>query len=238
MAEHFLYGESDLDLDALTIYSDDTLLVVNKPPGLPSVSSKNPKFKTNLYDYLIKQCGDIYLIHRLDVATSGVIIFARTKAAQRHLSIQFEKRIPKKSYVAIVHGHLSHEAGTIDLPLSVDWPNRPLQMLNFETGKQAVTHYRRLALLPNHQTLIQFFPYTGRSHQLRIHAQLLGYPMVGCNFYGIDNDPAPRLMLHAWQLVLRHPDSQEFMRFVQSPELDCDFDFEEKASLLLDLPSS
>jgi len=153
------------------------------------------------------------LVHRLDRDTSGVMVFAMTPHAQRSLGLQFEKRQAKKTYVARVWGHVAEKTGRIDLPLIVDWPNRPLQHVDFENGKPAVTDWRVL----RHEdgtTRLRLYPQTGRSHQLRVHMKEIGHPILGDPFYaeGGARD-FPRLMLHAENLRLRHPESGKGMSF-------------------------
>ncbi|MEM9433679.1 MAG: pseudouridine synthase [Pseudomonadota bacterium] len=200
--------------DPLVILHDDAeLLAVEKPAGLLSVPGKGP----HLSDCLIARVQAIFpqalLIHRLDRDTSGVMVFALTAHAQRHIGLQFEKRQTQKVYIARVWGHVAQKTGTINLPLIVDWPNRPLQHVNFETGKQAITDYR----VQRHEetsTRIRLMPKTGRSHQLRVHMKELGHPILGDPFYasGAALD-APRMMLHAESLRLRHPDGGRGMLF-------------------------
>ncbi|MFY0693315.1 MAG: RNA pseudouridine synthase [Paracoccaceae bacterium] len=200
--------------DPLVILHDDAhLLAVDKPAGLLSVPGKG----AHLADCLISRVQAVFpealLVHRLDRDTSGVMVFALTRAAQRHLGLQFEKRQTRKIYVARVWGHVAEKAGVIDLPLIVDWPNRPRQHVNFETGKQAITEYR-VQRYEEGTTRVRLMPKTGRSHQLRVHMKELGHPILGDPFYasGAALD-APRMMLHAESLRLRHPDGGRGMEF-------------------------
>ncbi len=146
-------------------------------------------------------------MHRLDRDTSGVMAFAMTPHAQRHLGLQFEKRQVKKAYIARVYGAVAGSEGTVDLPLIVDWPNRPRQHVDHENGKPAVTDWKVAKRGGVGETRMRLFPQTGRSHQLRVHMKELGHPILGDPFYatGAALD-APRLMLHAESLRLRHPD--------------------------------
>lgn len=205
------YNPPQDPLDVL--HEDHEILILNKPSGLLSVPGKGPE----LADCLIARAQLVFpqalLIHRLDRDTSGVMVFALTRHAQRHIGLQFEKRMTKKTYVAQVWGQIEGDSGQVDLPLIVDWPNRPLQKVDFENGKQAVTDWkvqRREAAT----TRVRLMPQTGRSHQLRVHMQQLGHPIMGDPFYatGPARD-APRLMLHAEQLRLRHPDGGKGVRF-------------------------
>lgn len=194
------------------IHEDAELLLVNKPQGLLSVPGKGE----HLADCLIARIQTAFptalLVHRLDRDTSGVMVFALTKAAQRHLGLQFEKRHTKKTYVALVHGEVAEKTGTIDLPLIVDWPNRPLQHVNHETGKPALTEWRRGAIKDG-TTRMRLFPKTGRSHQLRVHMKELGHPIIGDPFYSENWQDHPRMMLHAESLKLRHPEGGRGMEF-------------------------
>ena len=193
--------------DPLVILHDDhEVLLVDKPAGLLSVPGKGP----DLADCLITRIQAVFPqalpVHRLDRDTSGVMIFALTPHAQRHLGLQFEKRQTKKTYVARVAGQIAEKTGTIDLPLIVDWPNRPKQKVDHETGKQAITDWRVVRSDPA-ETRIRLMPRTGRSHQLRVHMQAIGHPILGDPFYaeGAARDH-PRLMLHSETLQFRHPD--------------------------------
>lgn len=201
------------------IYEDEILLAVSKPSGLLSVPGKGEHLADCQLTRLEAVYPGIYLIHRLDCDTSGVIIFAKTKEAQRHISMQFEKRIPKKTYYAWVRGVTEHVKGEIDLPLIVDWPNRPRQMVDFENGKPARTLWRRVRKTSD-TSLIKLMPETGRSHQLRVHMQAMGHPILGDTLYA-PADAAPRLMLHAEELSLRHPLGGEW--FTITAPLPADF---------------
>ncbi|MEL6959354.1 MAG: RluA family pseudouridine synthase [Pseudomonadota bacterium] len=200
--------------DPLEILHDDhEILIVNKPTGLLSVPGKGE----HLADCLLTRVQDVFpqalLVHRLDRDTSGVMVFALTPHAQRHLGLQFEKRQTKKTYVARVAGRLEPKTGVVDLPLIVDWPNRPLQKVCHEMGKQAVTEYRVLKS-SDAESRVRIFPKTGRSHQLRVHMLALGHPILGDPFYATGAAlEHPRLMLHSEELRLRHPDGGEGVRF-------------------------
>ena len=207
----FVYSPPNTPLEL--IHEDHELLVVNKPAGLLSVPGKGDHLKDCLITRLQAAFPEALLVHRLDMDTSGVIVFARTPAAQRHLGLQFEKRMMQKSYLALVWGQVDGKEGVIDLPLIVDWPNRPLQKVCHETGRAAVTEWKVLRH-DETSTRMRLFPQTGRSHQLRIHMRELGHPILGDPFYA--TGPArdfPRLMLHAETLRLRHPDGGRGMTF-------------------------
>lgn len=195
------------------LHEDHEIVVVNKPSGLLSVPGRGE----HLADCLITRVQAVFpqalLVHRLDRDTSGVMVFALSPHAQRNLSMQFEKRTTKKTYVARVAGRIEEKKGTVDLPLIVDWPNRPRQKVCHETGKQAVTDWRVLKTSDS-ESRVRLTPKTGRSHQLRVHMLALGHPILGDPFYA--EGPAlehPRLMLHSEELRINHPDSGKGLSF-------------------------
>lgn len=195
------------------VHQDHELLLVNKPAGLLSVPGKGEHLADCLLARVQTAFPEALLVHRLDRDTSGIMVFALTPHAQRHLGLQFERRHMKKVYVARVWGEIAEKTGTIDLPLIVDWPNRPLQHVNFETGKPALTDWR-VAKIEDGTTRVRLYPHTGRSHQLRVHMKEIGHPILGDPFYA--TGPArdfPRMMLHAESLKLRHPDGGMGMTF-------------------------
>lgn len=199
--------------DPLVILHDDhEVLLVDKPSGLLSVPGKGEHLADCLMARVQKVFPTALLVHRLDRDTSGVMIFALTPHAQRHLGLQFEKRQTKKTYVARVWGDMRDKTGTVDLPLIVDWPNRPRQMVDHENGKQAVTDWR-VVRKKTGETRVRLMPRTGRSHQLRVHMLALGHPILGDPFYaeGQARD-YPRLMLHSEILQFRHPDGGHGIR--------------------------
>ncbi len=205
------YCPPDAPLEIL--HHDHELLLVDKPAGLLSVPGKGEHLSDCLLARIQSVFPDALLVHRLDRDTSGVMVFAMTRHAQRHLGLQFEKRQVKKTYVARVWGNMAERAGTIDLPLIVDWPNRPRQMVDHENGKPALTEWRVLRHEEN-ATRVRLFPRTGRSHQLRVHMLAIGHPILGDPFYATgEARAAPRLMLHAESLRLRHPDGGKGMTF-------------------------
>ncbi len=200
--------------DPLKVLHDDhEIVVVEKPAGLLSVPGKGP----HLADCLLARVQDVFptalLVHRLDRDTSGVMIFGLTPHAQRHLGLQFEKRQTKKTYVARVAGRMEPKTGTVDLPLTVDWPNRPRQMVCHETGRAAQTDWRVMKAQED-ESRVRLFPKTGRSHQLRVHMLALGHVILGDPLYaaGAAADH-PRLMLHSEELRIRHPDGGEGVKF-------------------------
>lgn len=204
MSREFIYAPSDDPIEI--IHEDEALLIVNKPSGLLSVPGRLDEHKDSLETRLRDIYPETLLVHRLDVPTSGVMVFARTKAAQRHIGMQFEKRQTRKTYVARVWGHLSEDRGHIDLPLIVDWPNKPRQKVCHETGKPSQTDWVVLEREVD-ATRVRLHPTTGRTHQLRVHMMAIGHSILGDRFYADDAAlmAADRLQLHAEELVLRHP---------------------------------
>jgi len=188
------------------LHLDHEVILVNKPAGLLSVPGRGEHMADCLLTRVQAAFADALLVHRLDRDTSGVMIFAMTPYAQRHLGLQFEKRMTKKTYVARVWGVPEEKKGTIDLPLIVDWPNRPRQMVCHETGKSAQTDWR---MVKNEGTTarMRLTPHTGRSHQLRVHMLSLGHPILGDPFYATGEAlEYPRMMLHSEELRFKHPD--------------------------------
>ena len=157
------------------LLEEEHFLLVNKPRPLLSVPGKHPLNKDCLITRLQQKYTEARIVHRLDMNTSGIMVIALNKESHRNLSMQFELRQTYKEYVAVLHGKLEKEKGVIELPLRCDWPNRPLQMVDFDEGKQAKTHYEVLERAPD-RTRVLFKPVTGRSHQLRVHAKELGHP--------------------------------------------------------------
>jgi len=198
------YAPPDVPLNV--IHADHEVLVVAKPEGLLSVPGKGAHLADCLLTRVQAAFPEALLVHRLDRDTSGVMVFALTPHAQRHLGLQFEKRQIKKAYVARVEGVMAEKTGTVDLPLIVDWPNRPRQMVDHENGKPAVTDWRVLKSNED-ETRVRLFPKTGRSHQLRVHMLAIGHPILGDPFYasGAALDHS-RLMLHSESIRFRHPD--------------------------------
>jgi len=200
------------------LHLDEDLIVVDKPSGLLSVPGR--ELPDCLETRLRAEYPETLLVHRLDMATSGVMVFARNKAAQRHLGLQFERRHTCKTYIALVDGEVHGESGRITLPLIADWPNRPRQMVSFEHGKPSVTDWEVLDRQAG-TTRLALHPITGRSHQLRVHCWAIGHPILGDRIYAIDPifEAAPTLRLHAKTLGLRHPADGTPMTFTA----DCPF---------------
>ena len=199
---------------------DGDLLVVEKPAGLLSVPGRGPHLADCLLSRLAATRPEVLLCHRLDRDTSGIMVFATSKRAQRGMGRLFEHRKVKKRYVARVAGMVAAAEGSIDLPLVVDWPNRPLQHVDHERGKPAITEWRRMSD-DGDTTRMRLMPRTGRSHQLRVHMQAIGHPILGDPFYaeGAARDGYPRMMLHAEGLKFAHPIGGEMLRL----EAPCPF---------------
>ena len=214
MSETYTPPNTPLDV----LHEDAQLIVVNKPPGLLSVPGRGEHLSDCLLTRVQAAFPQALLVHRLDRDTSGVMVFAQTPHAQRHLGQQFEQRQTRKTYVARVWGQVEPKSGTVDLPLIVDWLNRPRQMVCHETGKPAVTDWR-VVRHEDRSTRIRLFPKTGRSHQLRVHMQALGHPILGDPFYatGAARD-YPRLMLHSEELRLKNPEGGVAMKFRAKPD--------------------
>ncbi|KFZ30374.1 hypothetical protein IDSA_09920 [Pseudidiomarina salinarum] len=202
------------------VYQDDDIVVMNKPSGLLSVPGKAPEHYDSAWSRLARVLPTIRVVHRLDMGTSGLLVFALHKTAQAALQRQFEKRTVEKSYRARVWGRPPAESGSVDAPLRCDWPNRPRQMVDEAEGRQALTHYRVLQQ-HEHYADMELTPVTGRSHQLRVHMQLLGNPILGDKFYaeGAAFAAADRLLLHAQRIRFDHPTRGEPMSF------ECPADF-------------
>ncbi|MGF1552557.1 MAG: pseudouridine synthase [Paracoccaceae bacterium] len=186
------------------LHRDDDLLVVDKPSGLLSVPGKPESHRDCLEARVRAAFPAALTVHRLDLATSGVTVFALTARAQRHLGLQFERRRLRKTYLARVMGRVGQASGRIALPLAADWPRRPRQKVCHDTGRPAATRWRRVGVEEGASRLV-VRPFTGRSHQIRVHLAAIGHPILGDPFYAPPEAWAPRLQLHALALALRHP---------------------------------
>ena len=190
------------------LHLDDHCLVAVKPAGMLSVPGRAPDAADCLAARIRVRHADALVVHRLDMGTSGLVLFARGTTAQRRLSIAFAARAVEKTYVAIVDGAIADDAGEIDLPLIADWPNRPRQIVDRARGKPSLTRYRVLQRdAAGDRTRVELNPITGRSHQLRVHLQALGHPIVGDALYAPPavHRGADRLLLHASALRFPHP---------------------------------
>lgn len=196
-------------------HSDDALLVFDKPAGLLTVPGRGDDKQDCLSARAQERWADARVVHRLDMPTSGLVLMARGAEPQRVLNLAFEQRRVHKQYEAVVSGHLAPPDtpdgwGLIDLPLVVDWHNRPRSIVSHSTGRPSQTRWRVLAHdAAGHHTRLLLEPLTGRSHQLRVHLQTLGHPILGDPLYAPPDAlaAAPRLLLHARRLAFVHPTS-------------------------------
>jgi tRNA pseudouridine32 synthase / 23S rRNA pseudouridine746 synthase len=202
------------------VYCSEALLVVEKPSGLPAVPGRGAHLQDCVASRVQAEFADALVVHRLDMATSGLMLMARGPAAQRALNDAFARRAVDKRYVAVVCGLLPSAAGDawseIDLPLAADWPARPRQKVDVHGGKPSLTRYRVLGRdLPNDRSRVELQPLTGRSHQLRVHLLAIGHPILGDALYAPPHvqTQSARLLLHASALALAHPFSGERMTF-------------------------
>ncbi len=196
------------------LYFDDDIIIVNKQPDILSVPGKGPEKLDSIYHRLTLKFEEVHVVHRLDMATSGIMVFARAKDSLRCLQQQFQHRQTEKSYQAIVYGQVKPSTGAINYPMRCDWPNRPKQMVCYEWGKKSLTRWRVLEYIDN-TTRLELTPITGRSHQLRIHCNAIHHPILGDNLYGTPSSQSAtkHLCLHAQSLTFRHPSSNESMTF-------------------------
>ncbi len=206
--------------DLTILHVDAALLVVVKPSGLPAVPGRAEGLADCVASRLQARYADARVVHRLDMATSGLMLMARGADAQRELSRQFAQRTVAKTYIALVNGRPAADHGEIDLPLAADWPARPKQKVDLEHGKPSLTCWRVL----DHDAArdvsrLELTPVTGRSHQLRVHLQALGHPILGDALYAPPEVQAlaPRLLLHASRLTCSHPVTGETLRFSAAP---------------------
>jgi len=205
------------------LYQDDHLVLIDKPAGLLSLSGKNPQNRDSVHYRLVKRFPDCTLVHRLDFGTSGLMVIARNKAINAALCQQFSQRTVTKVYSALLCGHLREDEGVIDAAIAKDPALFPLMSICAIRGKPARSGYQVVERFYHEQedgaslplTRVRLMPETGRTHQLRIHCQLLGHPIWGCDLYGgrllPGTERTPRMMLHASELHFVHPVSEERM---------------------------
>jgi tRNA pseudouridine32 synthase/23S rRNA pseudouridine746 synthase len=210
------------------LHEDEALLVVDKPAGLLAVPGRGEAGQHNLAAQVQARFADALVVHRLDMATSGLMLFARGTAMQSVLNRAFAQRQMAKRYEAVVAGDVNGDSGSIEQALAADWPNRPRQVVDPTHGKPALTHWRVLQRGlplpgqpsqpdgPGSATRLSLQPVTGRSHQLRVHLLWLGHPIVGDALYGPQPPLGARLLLHACELHFLHPASGQPCSF-QSP---------------------
>jgi tRNA pseudouridine32 synthase / 23S rRNA pseudouridine746 synthase len=204
------------------IFEDSALLVFNKPSGLLSVPGKGPEKADCLRTRVQQVYPEALTVHRLDMSTSGILLMARNAALHRTLSIAFQDREVHKRYIAVVDGQIREESSPdseglsddpatwrlIDLPIATDWVNRPLQKIDMQEGKPSQTRYRVLSYdAATDTTRLELAPVTGRTHQLRVHLQSIGHPILGDHLYASPETMAKsaRLLLHASRLIFAHP---------------------------------
>ncbi|MAD74739.1 MAG: RNA pseudouridine synthase [Rheinheimera sp.] len=221
MADNFRYQPPQTPwLDIL--YQDKDLIVLNKPSGLLTNPGRGPELADCLFSRVKAQFELAQLVHRLDLSTSGVVVMALRRKAERELKRQFAERLVKKRYFAVVAGQLTPPSGSIDLALTVDELQPPRQKVCYQSGKAALTHYKVTQQFA-HAALVQLSPVTGRSHQLRVHMLALGHPILGDAFYAPAKvlAAAPRLLLHAASLQLQHPYSGQPLEFTADTDFVC-----------------
>ncbi len=211
-----------------TVYEDDDILAVNKPSGLLSVPGRAPEHYDSMWSRVVELYPEAQVVHRLDMSTSGLMLFAKHKEAERSLKKQFQYRLTHKIYYARVWGSIE-ESGEVDLPLICDWPNRPRQKVCYQDGKPSLTKFQR-AKQEEQTSIVRLLPITGRSHQLRVHMQAIGSPIVGDEFYATPEALAfsERLELHAAELSFYHPATEK----LQTIFVPCDFYPEAEGEIL------
>ena len=202
------------------VHVDAHCIVAVKPSGLLSVPGRGAHGQDCLTLNVQAEFGDALVVHRLDMSTSGLMLFARGPAAQRALSAAFAAREVHKRYIAVVQGDVADAQGEIDLPLLADWPNRPKQKVDRETGKPSLTRWRVLACdAARNATRLELEPVTGRAHQLRVHLLAIGHPILGDALYAPPEvlAQADRLLLHASSLRFAHPHTGEPIALESAP---------------------
>lgn len=205
LKDQFIYRPPQQPLSVL--FEDEDLIIIDKPAGLLSVMGRLPEHQDSAYLRILEKYPQAKVTHRLDMATSGILMFAKHRDAEVAVSKMFQARQVKKHYVALVQGKLQDE-GSVDVPLITDWENRPRQIVHFELGKQAKTLYRLMAYdAEKDQSRVHLEPITGRSHQLRVHMQYIGHPIMGDELYHFDSKSFTlnRMALHAASLSFVHP---------------------------------
>lgn len=200
------------------IYQDEYIIAVNKPQALLSVPGLGPDKQDCMISRLMEEFPEAKVVHRLDCYTSGIMLFANGIEMQRALSRIFHDRKIEKQYVAIVKQWFDEEDGVIKFPMRCDIDNRPLQIVDYEHGKSAVTYWQILQRNVDSVRLL-LKPMTGRTHQLRVHCAAMGFPIIGDGLYGNDEVAQPRMLLHADNLLFQHPVTDEKMHLFS----ECEF---------------
>lgn len=215
---HFTYAPDLSPIELL--YQDDELIIVNKASNLLTTPGRGEDKQDCLYSRVLKSFPNARVVHRLDMATSGIVIFALHHQAQVEMGRLFEQRNINKHYIAVVSGKLAQAKGKIDLPLICDWENRPIQKVCHQNGKSAQTVYDLIEYDDqHHRSRVLLAPLTGRSHQLRVHMKALGHPIIGDAFYHPDykNTHQERLLLHASLIEFTHPFSLKPIKISSAP---------------------
>ncbi|MCO4786635.1 RluA family pseudouridine synthase [Marinomonas atlantica] len=196
------------------LYEDQWLVVVNKPANTLSVPGRGPDKYDSILTRAEQLFGEAHAIHRLDCATSGLILIARDLECQKRMYAQFRERHVEKEYRAIIRGKLLGQWGEVRKPLRCDWDRRPRQMICTQWGKDSITQWTLLSIEGSH-TRVSLKPITGRSHQLRVHMQSLGHPILGDEFYdSVETSENDRLLLHAYRIEFFHPFTNAWVKFV------------------------
>jgi len=202
-------------------FKDEHLLVLSKPSGLLSVPGRGEDKQDCFISRIQQEYADALIVHRLDMSTSGLMVFARGKEMERALSILFQQRKVAKKYIAVVDGKVNPLCGEIDLPLITDWPNRPKQKVDFDDGKPSQTQYSVLSYdEKNKSSRLELTPITGRTHQLRVHLKMIGHAILGDQLYADKeiSQKSPRLLLHASELSFQHPITEEMIECHLQPD--------------------
>ena len=202
------------------LFADEHILLINKPSGLLSLSGKNPLNSDSVHKRIVQEYPSALMTHRLDFGTSGFMLLALSKSVNAHITKQFQDRRIVKKYESVLYGHLLNDKGCIDIPIFKDPANFPLQTVCHTKGKEALSNYEVIQRLHGpHRSRVRFSPLTGRTHQLRVHSQAIGHPILGCDLYGkldksqIDTQSmANRLLLHASNLEFEHPMSGQWIK--------------------------
>jgi len=206
------------------LYQDNNLIALNKPSGLLSVPGRGVEKQDCMLSRLQTEFPEALVIHRLDMPTSGIIMFARNKEMQKVMGNLFEKKLIAKQYLAKVHGVLKEPRGLINQPLMTDWINRPRQKIDYKQGKPSQTRYTLISVINGKNSIVKLEPITGRSHQLRVHMSSLGHAILGDDLYGtlLTRNESSRLLLHAEKISFIDP-------LTKSPiNIHCPVDFYEK----------
>ncbi len=205
--------------DVEYVYRDEHIIIVDKPANMLSVPGKTPEKQDCLIRRVQQRFPEALIVHRLDFSTSGLMVIALNTESHRELSRQFQDRETEKTYIAKVYGHPEEASGEVNVPLRCDLERRPLQIVDHQQGKKAQTFWRILERYEN-SCRMELIPITGRSHQLRVHMQSLGHPILGDELYAHEAAfaMADRLYLHAKELTITHPEKNNRLAFSSACE--------------------